>query len=595
MRQIATLVLLVLLWALVYGMPGSAQVWISDISGRRLARSPKDLMWSSNTSAPNLCSHTASPTVCLASGAARFQEFDGVGCSFLRAGALLLNSLSQPKQESLLDALWHPTQGAGFRVGKVAIASSDGMPRYIDGGSCCWYSYEETPGNFTLQPDLDAAGGVVPYINRANAVAGRTISIQATMDFVPLWMLARNDTEPIGHRPINSSLYESLAQYYLSYAQAMAAHGAPLTYLSMFNEPGPIGGYQMADRETLAELLANHVGPLFHSTPGAPKVTYGEQYSRNLTWLDYIEPWLADRPDVAAFTDIIFTHGYDSDCVVGNQTSWSCERAAGPDGRVIYNTTMLCLPEALKEMALIKEQFPQKKLWMTEVCYAVEYGDYEVPSCPNLPRTDFEDSMQWAYMLFGDFLAGSSAEIYWHCILNNTGGPMFVNASFNDPPVDFQQPLVVVDTAADEFTLTGAYYTFAHFGRFVEPGMRRVGHQRSDGLPSNVYFVAFASNDSTFVLEFANNRNTSTDVVVAFDAFTTTVTLPPISLVTVVFAPESSASKDNDKAVIIGVAVGAALLIAVGAFLVRRRRAEGMAQQQEEGLAPEKHLLINKS
>jgi O-glycosyl hydrolase len=203
-------------------------------------------------------------------------------------------------------------------------------------------------------------------------------------------------------------------------------------------------------------------------------------------------------------------------------------------------------------MALIKQQFPDKKLWMTEVSYAVEYGDYEVPSCPNLPRTDFEDSMQWAHMLIGDFNAGSSAEIYWHCILNEAGGPMFSNASFHDPSVDVQQPLVIVNTSADTFTLTGAYYTFAHFGRFVEPGSRRVEHERSVSLPSNVYVVAFneivikeirpfngGEHQSKFVVEFANNRKESTNVTIVYDTYMTTVVLPPISLVTVVFSDDT--------------------------------------------------------
>ena len=547
----AAFVLFSLLCVAVHGAPKPAQVWISDSSGRRLTQSPQDLLWV-RSNASNICKDPASSAVCLTSAGPRFQEFDGVGCSFVRAGALLLNSLSPPKQAGLLEALWHPTEGAGFKVGKVAIASSDAMPRTIEGGSCCWYSYEESPGNFSLQPDLDDAGGVVPYINRANAVAGRSVSLEATMDFVPLWMLERNGTEPFYQLLINASFYPQLAEYFLQYAQAMAAHGAPLTYLSMFNEPGPFGSYETVDRATLADLLVNHVGPLFHATPGAPKVTYGEQYSRNLTWLEYVESWLALRPDVANATDIIITHGYDSGCVVGNQTSWSCTKEQGPDGRVIFNTTLFCLPEALQNMALIKQQFPDKKLWMTEVSYAVEYGDYEVPSCPNLPRTDFEDSMQWAHMLIGDFNAGSSAEIYWHCILNEAGGPMFSNASFHDPSVDVQQPLVIVNTSADTFTLTGAYYTFAHFGRFVEPGSRRVEHERSVSLPSNVYVVAFneivikeirpfngGEHQSKFVVEFANNRKESTNVTIVYDTYMTTVVLPPISLVTVVFSDDT--------------------------------------------------------
>lgn len=129
---------------------------------------------------------------------------------------------------------------------------------------------------------------------------------------------------------------------------------------------------------------------------------------------------------------------------------------------------------------------------------------------------------------------------------------MFVNASFHDPFIDVQQPLVIVNTSADTFTLTGAYYTFAHFGRFVEPGARRMEHERSVSLPSNVYVVAFneivikdirpfigGEDQSKVVVEFANNRKESTSVTIVYDTYMTTVVLPPISLVTVVFSDDT--------------------------------------------------------
>jgi len=534
-------------------VPSDAIVWISDVTGKRLERQTNPLVWTkASNSSRDPCDGTegSQNKVCLSSSGPRLQAFDGVGCSFLRSGALLLNQLSKARQDEVLQSLWSPTVGAGFRVGKVAIASSDGMPRTAEGGPCCWYSYCESPGNFSLDPDLDDAGGVIPYIRRASSAAGRNISLQATMDFAPLWMLNRT---VLSHKTLNilPMYFPDLAQYYLNYTQAMEAQGVPITYLSLFNEPGSVGGYQPIVLGDLRDLLVHHVGPLFRATPGAPQVTFGEQYSRNMTWLNYIQPWLMQDPELASFVDIIFTHGYEgTDCQPNPLvTNFECSLVWGPNFDFYYNTTSVCLAQALPEVAKIKSAFPEKKIWMTEVCYAIEYGDYEPPpfgNCPMLPRTDFEDSMTWSRMLFGDILAGSSAEIYWHCILNTTGGPMFVNKTFSDPPVDHQQPLVIVDVANDSYTLTGAYYSFAHFGRFVSAGMHHVEHKQSASIPNTVHTVSFAgfagesSEDTAYVVQFANDQVVPIDIEIVFDSYRTSLTLPAISLVTVQFGATTS-------------------------------------------------------
>lgn len=53
----------------------------------------------------------------------RFQRFDGVGGSFMRAGATVLNQMPSDVQANILRDLFHPEQGAGFAIAKVPIAA----------------------------------------------------------------------------------------------------------------------------------------------------------------------------------------------------------------------------------------------------------------------------------------------------------------------------------------------------------------------------------------------------------------------------------------------------------------------------------------
>jgi hypothetical protein len=44
----------------------------------------------------------------------------------------------------------------------------------------------------------------------------------------------------------------------------------------------------------------------------------------------------------------------------------------------------------------LHDLYPTKKLWMTEVCYALEFGQYPPPPvAPPLPRNDFANGANW--------------------------------------------------------------------------------------------------------------------------------------------------------------------------------------------------------
>jgi len=56
-------------------------------------------------------------------------------------------------------------------------------------------------------------------------------------------------------------------------------------------------------------------------------------------------------------------------------------------------------------------------MWMTELCYATECGDYPL-TAPKLPRYDFEDGHNWGNVIMLDLEAGANGWIYWNMILN---------------------------------------------------------------------------------------------------------------------------------------------------------------------------------
>lgn len=551
--------------------PDGAQRVLSDNSGRRFfVEDP--LLWIPSNNGACDPSH-----VCLRSTASLGQEIDGFGGSFMRAGAGLLNQMSAGTQDGLLEALFDPELGAGLTLGKVPIGATDfGVP--------VWYTYEDVPGNFSIDHDLHGDEAVLPFVKRAqNWTKGVPLWLQATMDYPPDYMM--NTTTPFPHTILNTTMYGQLAQYYLNTSLAYAANGVPIRYLSMFNEP--YSSYITPTQQQIIDLLVGHVGPLFRQTPAAPNLTWGEQYGRMITL--QTGPAIMEAPGVKDYVDILFYHGYDC----GDNGGWSC----GGDNHL--NTTCPHLDWAMGNITAYKAMYPSLKMWMTEVCYAIEFSDYppNTTECPPLPRLDFEDGLQWGRMIVGDMQAGASGWVYWNLFLNMSGGPYLFSPKHNDPWNNIQQPLVVLDPDTDGFHLTGCYYFLAHFGRFVKRGMHRVVHQHGAALPPNVHVVAF-TNEATapmsgpvqYVVQWMNDGPSSMNITLQYTddvsglSWTLQVPLPPISITTTFFnvnrsgavtptpgPPGQSGLGKSTIAGILGGVCGGALLFAVAVVVVRRR------------------------
>jgi hypothetical protein len=213
------------------------------------------------------------------------------------------------------------------------------VPASCTSDSCpSWYTYADAPQDpslplFSIDIELDPVAGVVPYVLRAQQVAGRPLRLEACMDYPPAWMLNTSSVFPGAE--LNTTQFPALANYFSKYADAMAANGVPIEFMSFFNElngqgnitsssAAPAGKsrrlrakaakhpslkYMGASYANVHDWLINHVGPLFRAKgPGAPKITWTEMFGRRETAVD--APAFFDMPKVLEYTDAIFYHGY---------------------------------------------------------------------------------------------------------------------------------------------------------------------------------------------------------------------------------------------------------------------------------------------
>ena len=365
--------LTLVLVAVASGLPGAVQWTVSDIGGRRMQSASVKAVWRSGLCEASITNFVLSPSQL-------HQRIDGFGGSFLRSGALALSHLSAAKQEEVMQHLFNASSGAGLSVGKVPIGACDYCPLTDALNDTSWWGYhEEEKKPFSLGPDLVAPGGTVPYVRWAQSILGSTreLWLQATMDYPPVWMLSANTSLPKAN--VDPARYSDLAQYYLDYAQHFAQHaGFPLRYISLFNEPSD--SYSYISISEMAHLLVSYVNPLFKSIGDSslPGLTYASNADRETTF--HRTPLALAHSGVLEATSVLMYHGYDC-------APWTCH---------LGNQTCPQLTASSALIANLTKRFSNVPWWMSEVCYAQEYGNWNgPPACPALPFDAFQDSLQW--------------------------------------------------------------------------------------------------------------------------------------------------------------------------------------------------------
>ena len=412
----------------------------------------------------------------------RQQEMVGFGASFLESGMMCLNTLNQEQQKQLLKNLFDTESGAGFSAMKTDIAATDFM------AAGPFYSYDDHPGDtalkfFSIKRDLQP-DGVIPFIKRAKRY-GR-FALEAPMDYPPDWMLMDVNK----NQDVNPKYFDTLANYYVRYAQAYQREGIFVNYISLFNEPSI---YTKISAASIRDLLAEHVGPAFTKARLKNRLIACEPDNRNKAW----KYWsvILNSPQARQYVGAIAFHGYQY--------------------------------KDYQQMAELHKRYPGLKLWMTEVCHAYETGD--PPRSHPMPNLDYADGDFWGNQIFSDLESGTSAWIYWNMILDENGGPWSISPIHENPDNNNQHPVLIVNRHNHQVTYTGLYYYLAHFSRFVRPGSVRIG---ISGEIPGVRCMAFQAKDKSLILEVMNRQKQDVNTVVRWQSQELALHLPALSIAT---------------------------------------------------------------
>jgi glucosylceramidase len=403
--------------------------------------------------------------------AQKYQSIDGFGFALTGGSAQLLMRMSATKRAALLKEVFATSNdGIGVSYLRLTIGASDMNERV--------YSYDDLPpgetdvdlAKFSLGPDH---ADVIPILKEILAIRP-DLRIMASPWSAPAWMKTNNDVKGGELKP---EYYGAFTKYFVKYIEAMRAEGVTIDAVTVENEPlnpknTPSMVFLAKPEDT---FIATALGPAFEKAGIRTKI------------------WLYDHnPDVLSYALSIL-----GDPVASKYVDGSAFHFYGGD------------PNALTK---VHDAYPQKNLYLTEQS-VTEGRDGPLGIAEPVRGVMIGATRNWCRIV-----------LLWNLAADMENGP-----HTNNGGCTFCSGAVTL--VGDSVTRNVAYYTLAHFSKFVPVGSVRVASSELEQLAS----VAFLTPQHKIVLVVSNTQNFAKPFAVKYRGKVFETTLPPESVATYIW------------------------------------------------------------
>lgn len=380
-----------------------------------------------------------------------YQTYTGFGGAFTESSAYLLNQLSKKNRDTIINAYFSP-EGANYSLTRTHMNSCD--------FSLDQYSYAPVEGdtllkNFSVkedQPDL------IPFIKDAMKSSEDGFKIFASPWTAPPWMKTNNDW--VGGK-LKPEYYDTWALFFSKYADAYKKEGIDIWGFTVENEPHGNGNNWESMHytpEEMTEFVREHLGPQLEKDGKEDLVILGYDQNRKgiKEWVDV----MYKNEENAKYYDGTAVHWYESTYkIFAEDLQYAHEKA--PDKYLIETE------------ACVDAQVP---VWKEDDWYwrkeATDWGYDWAPEDQKHLHPKYRPVYRYARDIIGCMNNWVDGWVDWNMVLNRQGGPNWFENWCVAP--------VIVDEEKDEVYFTPIYYTMAHFSKFIRPGARRIGLNKTD-------------------------------------------------------------------------------------------------------------------
>ncbi|MGW4894717.1 RICIN domain-containing protein [Kitasatospora sp. NPDC004240] len=397
----------------------TAQVWITTADGSsRLAR-VGDVAFSS--------AGPQGTDIAVNAGDVQ-QPLVGFGASLTESAAHLIAGLPSGTRTTLMNELFNPGSGIGLDYLRQPLGASDFVAQQP------FYSYEDVKGSFSIARDQRE---ILPTINQARAI-NPGIRIMGTPWSAPAWMKDGNSLSGGSLKPQN---YGDYADYLVRAIQAYGSAGAPITDLTVANEPEFQTSYPSMGMT--AEQQADFIRVLDARLTAAGLPTNVFAYDHNWDHPNFPLTVLSRAGDVARLKGAAF----------------HCYGGAPENEQQVANTGK-----------------------------AVMFTECSGTDSANRANT-FADTLKWQTenLVIRNLRSGGRSVVLWNMALDNNGGPQYghCGTACNG----------VVEIANGGYTKNAEYYVLGHIAKFAQPGAHRIGSTGQGG--GGLQNVAFLNPDGS--------------------------------------------------------------------------------------------------
>jgi glucosylceramidase len=375
----------------------------------------------------------------------KFQTIDGFGFSLTGGSAYHINrKLNAAQREALLKELFLTDgENIGISYLRVSIGASDLDDHVFSYADLPAGKTDKTLESFSIAEDKKNLVPVLKEILKLNPA----IKIMGSPWSPPVWMKTNNSPKGGSLRP---EFYETYANYFVKYIQAMEAEGIAIDAITLQNEPEHPGNKpsMLMTAEEQALFVKKHLGPAFETAGIKTKIVV---YDHNCDHPNYPITVLNDA-EARKYIDGSAFHLYLGDI------------------------------SALSE---VHEAHPDKNIYFTEQWTS--------------PKGTFDGDLRWhtKELIVGATRNWSRTVLEWN---------LAADADFN-PHTDEGGCTMCMGalTIGDSVSRNVSYYIIGQASKFVRPGSVRIASNTIDMLPN----VAFITPDGKKVLVVVNDSNVS--------------------------------------------------------------------------------------
>ncbi len=403
-----------------------------------------------------------------------FQTFIGIGGALTDAAAETFAKLPADKQAELMQAYYDTTKGIAYTMGRTNMNSCDfssDMYTYVNKGD-----KDLTSFNITHDEKFK-----IPLIKKAMAAAHGELNLFISPWSPPAWMKDNNNMLQGGK--LKPEFYQSWADYYIKYIQALEKDTVPVWGLTVQNEPMSTQRWESCIYTATEErdFIKNFLGPALQKNDLSDKKLIAWDHNRD--WIYERASTLLNDPEAAKYIWGIGFHWYSE--------------------------------SQFDNLKMVSETFPAKALMLTEGAN----GDFS-----SQHANDWNLGENYGLNMIHDFNNGAVAWTDWNILLDENGGPNHVG-NFSFAPIH-------ANTKEGTLQYYNSYYYIGHFSKFIRPGAKRIISSSNWG---QLLTTAFVNTDGKIAVVVMNpsSENFTYKMYVGNQAIETTCL--PHSIATLVF------------------------------------------------------------